>query len=531
MKKFILACGFIVMLATGCGIPHETRQRAGQLEEQIKTELPNVDKAKEIYETLLEEEPWLKPIAVREQWSNQFTVAREGIEQARTQYDETVKPLLKKNDRNATESLSVEIAIVQRTLNVATSAATQPILRGRAIVAARQQAQDIGSTYGQYYDAIVGRNNEISALASRAQENHPQRIEDIASRVAPMQKAATDAQTQRNTLEAQLQKHDNGGDADYAQLLDAFNKLKTLNAQGQAKELGVATALKSLDESYTRVLVDMKLRYFVAISWSDWDENSDSREQTGRGGLVEVSEAVFLEVLEIGDDRIAKCSGYGACSMSAQADARVLEELGISPKSAVFHKSSGSNQIEYYIADWNIRYYHRYDEERNGNITTTDWEEVDEDFYVENLPNLHMTLESKPFGVFAEDRFEEPTPAGMAYVDDGNYGEWEENSSGSYYWRFYPRYNYWYRYYGGDFYGYGRTEYADYSSHRTSGKAYYGGKDSAGNYAYGSQSRNVLTSNAFAESHLGKSGGIQRVTNSLRKAGIAAREDGPQSGK
>lgn len=113
-------------------------------------------------------------------------------------------------------------------------------------------------------------------------------------------------------------------------------------------------------------------------------------------------------------------------------------------------------------------YFHRYEIITDKKKTSTDWLEVSEDFYRENLPFLGMTLWVK------QDGNEEQVhgPPGYSYVGNSWYGRWERDSAGRSFWVFYGQYRLL-----SDLMGPGpiyRDYHTTYRSYRTTGRPYYG---------------------------------------------------------
>jgi hypothetical protein len=94
--------------------------------------------------------------------------------------------------------------------------------------------------------------------------------------------------------------------------------------------------------------------------------------------------------------------------------------------------------------DENSRIYkHKYRITKNPLDTaskpyTTEWVEVDEVFFAENVDNMGLELASKsPDGKVHKT----PSPAGFnGYVGNDQYGTWKQDNQGNKFWEYYGQY-------------------------------------------------------------------------------------------
>jgi hypothetical protein len=114
------------------------------------------------------------------------------------------------------------------------------------------------------------------------------------------------------------------------------------------------------------------------------------------------------------------------------------------------------------------KYYHKYQVVMPENTTSTDWLEVPDDFFQQNLPFLGMTIYVKKDGQSSA----EVGPPGYEYVGDPKYGSWQRDSSGNSFWAFYGQYALLSHLLGGGpIY---RNNWDTYQTHRGQGRPYYG---------------------------------------------------------
>ena len=112
--------------------------------------------------------------------------------------------------------------------------------------------------------------------------------------------------------------------------------------------------------------------------------------------------------------------------------------------------------------------YHKYRIITEDKTTETDWLEVPESYYKQNISFLSMTIWVKKDG--KEDKV--VGPPGYEYVGNPRYGHWNTNSSGQSFWAFYGQYHF-----ISALLGHGpifRNHYNNYTRSRTQNRPYYG---------------------------------------------------------
>ncbi|NJL14898.1 MAG: hypothetical protein HC913_19125 [Microscillaceae bacterium] len=143
-------------------------------------------------------------------------------------------------------------------------------------------------------------------------------------------------------------------------------------------------------------------------------------------------------------------------------------------------------------------YQHKYritvnTEDSTAQPKTTEWVNVDEVFFAENLDNMGLELASKsPDGTIHKV----PSPPGFnGYVGNERYGQWRNDNSGNSFWAFYGQYMFMstmFNMMAGPTY---RNTYSGYQTYRsnpsTRNQPYYG----SGNNRYGTNSPATRASN------------------------------------
>lgn len=216
-------------------------------------------------------------------------------------------------------------------------------------------------------------------------------------------------------------------------------------------------------------------------------------------GIAKVIIAVILGFLVL-----RSCNN---CTRSRSYERTYSSEWQKTPVDNLITKLNSEQNYSIILLDMDSRgskYYHMYNVivEHPDTVlhTTTDWEEVPDQYFDANVDNLGMEIVTKKDGVISK----QASPAGYNhYVGNSRYGQWRERNGYSF-WEFYGRYafmssmfnlmtyparrDYWDGYYRGGYYGSrpyygpsGRTVYGTktYTSSGAGSKSTWGSKPSS----------------------------------------------------
>lgn len=131
-------------------------------------------------------------------------------------------------------------------------------------------------------------------------------------------------------------------------------------------------------------------------------------------------------------------------------------------------------------------YFHKYLVVKPDGSNKTDWLEVPETFYNQNLEFLGMALVSKKDGTLDN----QVAPPGYSYVGDPKYGSWRQDSQGGSFWEFYGKYALLSSLFGGWNRPIYRNDYAMYNQSRSMNRPFFGR-----NKEFGSSGSVVKTKN------------------------------------
>ncbi len=201
-------------------------------------------------------------------------------------------------------------------------------------------------------------------------------------------------------------------------------------------------------------------------------------------GVVQI-----IIIVVIGFFVIKTCSNMSSGGYNNEAQ-QVSSAWEKSPVDKLVRSLSDENNFSIILLDMdsrNSKYYHKYkvliEEPDTVLVKETDWNEVSETFFADNVDNMGMEIASKKDGKLSKVA----SPAGYNhYIGNERYGHWVQRD-GSSFWEFYGRYafmssmfhlmtapvyrSYYNDYYGGGYYG-RRSYYGPGGSHIYGTKSY-----------------------------------------------------------
>lgn len=534
-KSWFLGCVLLVLAACG-GIPDRDRAEAEAIPAKIAAARDAIAQKERAFNADLVKDPELAAYLKREQASRAFVNARAYAGRASASYDEAVRPVLDRDDEKELPNLRTGMAKVQEALASARAFAARPGSRLKRLADAKYRSGAWPAEARRLSAAAESDYRAMSALVARYQAAHPTRRSAIADRFAPGEGLRSKVRDGMRDVASQEANKAAGSPVDYARFADGHAAV----VDGQ-RALGVLRQtlekdLPSLDQAYSKILVDMRTEYEVQAARTSWNESYDFPSETEHAyPPIKVSEDAF-ETAEQYDELDAEFATYRSwwgswdLSFSPIGDAtsedirQLWNELRVNPQEAF---PDGDDYSSFWIANATARYFHRYAYVRNGVRTTGGWEEVTPELFEDHWDDLGLALVEKPYGSFENEVVKTPAPPGMALVGNTTAGEWRTAPSGGTYWFWFPPYaNTYGGYYGPGWGGYSRAEWEDYDRHRRRGSGYYG----SGIRTYGSAGSATKTG-PLSASEFAKRGGFREAAAEIRTAGPSGRSGGPQSGK
>lgn len=485
-----------------CGLPRNIRAEAERTSALIDAENSEIVRKEAAYRTFAASSAFApyRVYAEREAWVAQFDHARVKTAAARTTYQRDVAPLLQRNDRQDEQAVAVQISRIARLINEARAYADLPQRR-------RGYADQISASYARLSRESKESAAEVNAaitsllaMRDKARSGFPARTADIDKRVQPIQQLSDEAVRANQKVVFEAASADAGRAADFIVLGDNA-QLVARNASKVREDARTAgEQLTSLSASYSKALADMKAVYFITVQRWAWDESGDSPPiHTYNYARRELPDDAFdyFNSLPESLPYVARfSSGWFSSDFQTHSSVAAARwaSLGIEPKEAWI----GRDDTAEYGFTLSADYFHKYLVTDNGQTQETDWQKVDETMFENHVDDLGMDLVAKPFGAFEDEKITNPTPAGLAFVGNPQYGRWQTDSHGTSFWAWYGAY----RLFGdllgarGQPYSYRRDEWDTWST-RYRGQPYYG-EDKDRKERYGTGGYVVGSSNRWA---------------------------------
>lgn len=532
MKRLRQTVGWLglaaVLLVTACGLPGDLKKEAKEKPGLIESTADVVAKQKSKYLqfTKTDRFEFYRIYAGRENWAQKFTEAEKKLELARHSVEKgRVAFLLKDNKKAKAGKMSVELAKVDRMIRSAMNLSRAPTLRMAEIDRIKKEAPQRVQTARASMDKI---NLLIKKLEEdfipKARKDYPKRAADILKRYTPVKNLQQEAVSGLDMAEVNLIRHEAGQSADYAILGE---KTSLVNANYDKLKAGDVAYRKDVGQlylSYSKVLRDMKIDYYVTIGRSSWDEGSDFWiEHNYVYPPSRVEQKVFDYFAKLKPNAVpARYSKSWGGSYKKYVAPDYWNALKIQPTRN--WPSRADNEAEFWIEDTTAKAYHKYTLVKDGKQQQTGWVSIDEEDYWDYYDYLGMEIVSKPYGFFEDEKITEASPPGMAYVGDSRYGEWRtDTSTGRSFWHYYGIYAFLNR---GPGHYYYRNDWNTWRNRYRNKEPYYGGSAGSGPL-YGTSGTFVRTNSQYKGTNFARTGGLRTSAASVRGAGPAARGGGP----
>jgi hypothetical protein len=395
----------------------------------------------------------------------------------------------------------------------------------RALVHIRDNAAQLVRTAEASSEAINNLIRDLEAnFIPKSQADYPNRADAILKRFEPLKRLQRQANASLQSARIQFKNHEAGDAADYAVIgreTDQVNaNLKTLKALDKKYR----ATISELYKSYTKILDDMRIDYYVTVGRVSWNDGSDfwkAHNYIYPPSRVKGEVYEYFTKLNPNLVPVTFIRGWSG-RYRPNIPMHYWNELRINPTRN--WPSRSDNMAEFWIEETFPRAYHKYTVVQDKERKETGWVEVDEQDYYDYYNYLGMEIASKPYGYFEDERIEEASPPGMSYVGDSRYGEWRrDNRTGRSFWYFYGIYAFLNR---GPGYYYYRDDWRRWRTNYRRRKPYYGGTTSTGPI-YGTSGRYVRSDSRYMNTDFAKRGGLRTQTPSVRGAGAARRGGGP----
>ncbi|MDM8543001.1 hypothetical protein QUF90_18150 [Desulfococcaceae bacterium HSG9] len=517
MKYFIfcgIAIGFFIFVGISGGLPDDVKKEAGRKTEQITAARNNVDRQKAEYGKLktADEFAFFAVYAKRERWDTHFDKAEKMLNEAEKNVTQgKVAAFLKENKKEKAGALWIEIKKVDRTIRKALQASKAPTQRMAKLKRVQKECPQLVNKASIELGEIDSLINKLEIeFIPKAQKEFPRRSDDISKRFIPLKKMQQNSANALVGAQRELKRHTSEGNADYALLSSSTEFIKKYLDGLTKKDKAYRAEINELFQSYTKILTDMRMDYYVTAGRVSWDNGYDYPTEHN----------YIYPPSKIDDKSYAFFAKLKPDVTSASIPKKYWDKLKIKPRQNWY---SGDTHAEYWIEDIFPKTYHKYLITQNGVQKNTSWVEVDEEDYYDAYDYLGMEIVSKPYGFFEKERAKEAAPPGMAFVGDKRYGKWRTDSqSGEKFWYYYGVYSFLNR---GPSYYYYRNDWNRWQGTYRDRKPYYGGDKKTP--LYGTFGTDTRTNSRYMKTNFAKRGGFKTQRASVRGAGPGRRGGGP----
>ncbi len=444
MRRLTLAA-LAACVCVACGLPSNTRADAERTSAAIDAENADIARKETAYRTFAASSAYApyRIYAEREAWARQFDYARAKTAAAKTTYERYVAPLLQRDDRRDEQAVATQISSIARLTNEARAYADLPQRR-------RGYVDEIAGSYARLLreshdnaDAVKATVASVLAARDKARGAFPARDADIDKRVQPVQRLADEATRASQKVSFEAANAGAGRAADFVVLGDNAQLLARNASTIREDARTIDGQLGSLSASYSRALADMKAVYYITVQRWAWNDDADYsfhphlHRTPGRrltGDAFDYFNSL-PESLPYAARYRSNWFGSDVQTNSSVAADR-WAALGILPKEAWVNRDDTAEFGFTLSAD----YFHKYLVTENGQTQETDWQKVDETMFESHVDDLGMDIVAKPFGAFEDEKITNPTPAGLAFVGNPQYGRWQTDDRGTSFWAWYGAY-------------------------------------------------------------------------------------------
>jgi len=543
----LVALVFIGSSLVACsGLPDYLTRRYESIPQQLKQYEEKVVALEQAYKAQQKSMEWafVKTYAHKEKWELHFEKAHKKLIEASNYFETTLKPRYERNKPEETQDFDHELDAFDQLLYQSTKEARFPDKRKAFLIKTKANAQTYYVTAKSHLANIYQLQSALLERGKQTTTDYPNKGNDVSKRLHKMDTYVNSAKKDFSSLERQYLNHKNNRVTDYSILGDAKSAIDKNFKEIKDYESVTSKKFDELYISYTRILADQKIDYFVVIGRASWCEG----EYCGNGSeskypAKKVDEKVFEYFDSYKNDLIAEMrSSWGSGKFTLQIPKNHWDALKINARDKM---SNQYNYADYWVQKTYTKSFHKYIDIIDNKQTATTWINVKETNFWNQFDNLGMSILTKPYGYYIEDTLDKAEPVGMAMVaplttvngalgGSNRYGEWRTNSQGTSLWHYYGMYSFMNNLMGGNR-GYSGSSWNHYSRHNRA-TPYYGEKDEYGTYGSSTYTSGRYSSSEHARRHPGSlrkqsSGSFSRgKTSSIRNAGGSTRGRGAAGG-
>jgi hypothetical protein len=497
----LLVLPMLVMVSSCDSISDRLRKKA----EGYPTKLTNTQK--KITENEKKYNSYLKSVPNKvasysksENLPSNFTKAKENLKLGDKIYKNSVMVLLENDESKSEGRLTKQLTTIDGIMKKSITTSEYPYERLSLINDVFKNSNKYKLNSDRHKENTIKKAEDLRSFAKPYLVKYPKQKKTINNLVAQGDGMVQKVSLYNDIVTNQITKLNAKDSVNLTSLVDSYQNGGKVSLNMNKHNKDTKKKLKELDQSYSKILKDMKARFYVQVGRSSWDSSSDYGGKDYLYPMVEVDEETFKYFEGLASTvTLASELGYGTSDVNVKIKKSMWDKLKIRPKA---NYPSSHDDSEFWLNNTVTKYYHNYIIENNGKvINQSSWKEVSEDVFLENLDNLGMTIYSKPLGSFEKEAISEAAPAGLTYVNNPKYGQWKKDSNGNEFWVFYGQYMFLSHLMGG--HNYSRYEYNDYNrNYRNKRRSYYG---SGGARHYGTRGARYTKTKSYASSNYKRS--------------------------
>ena len=359
-----------IVFLTGCGqgLSDGTKTQAKAVKQDLGSTRDFIEAQKKKYAGLSTSPDFsvMSEYAEREKWATAFANAGATLARAQDVYDKGLNVTIKQNKPEGEAQALAQIRQVNSIIREAQNQAKAPFERVSRITAAMTGTQAMERSALDSADTILSKVEHLEqGPVAKAKEQFPASEAKITARFAPFVKMADDTKINTDIVKAQYKVHTEGR-ADYAAFVTAADAIEGAKVTLSRDAPKFEKNLDQLYRSYSKILEDMKVDYFVNIYRESWDERSDSYTPRIFAYSVQVSPAVFQALTQSEAESIAdlKPGVNGMNIRVAPGLESAFKALNLDLRAG--WPDSRHNAATFYLDSTQLKYFHKYLKEENG---------------------------------------------------------------------------------------------------------------------------------------------------------------------
>lgn len=534
----------VSFLSACSGLSDSVVQRFESLPDEIIKEKAFIETKLAAFNNLKTHKEWsfFQPYLEKEQWLKRFSEASDALKVAESLYDSKIVAMMDRDDPEDDIKARVLIKTFEYQVRLSRAAAVLHEKRILFLVNVRNSLENVYAKAKLEYPQLVNIENELTNRANKTITAYPHKANDIKKKISGLNVLVDKGAHLKKLVDVQYKSRQ--GNIDYAVFGDSAVKLSKLLIEATDYQTKIEIKFDELYRSYTKILADQKVDYFIVIGRATWCEGEYCGNGTTRHyPAKQVDNKTFEYFDTFTGSLIASLStSWGRESFTIKTSSAAWNGLDIDRH---WNSPRGDDYAEYWVEKTYTNTYHRYTEVVNDRMTQGPWVKVKEDDFWSQYNNLGMAVLSKPYGYYEEDALKDAQPVGMATMAPpvmknniatgrNQYGEWRQQNGNSF-WHYYGMYSMFNMLTGRSRYSY--NDWNSYSRHGR-GRPYYGRNNEHGTWGSSTYNNSRYSNSDFAKrnpgdissARAGTAGRSSRSASSIRGAGSSSRSRGPSGG-